>query len=234
MSDLNQERADFAARAQAHDYFADIAVIEVVNGDEESELARARGALTGASGKVGAALLIFAPTLAPKNPNAPAPEYEITMLVRVLVHEPINASARGTRKSADAIARRVRQLYHHCYTGAKSIYNFAGQEPVTMPKGQTAWDIAFVRLAGDETIPAVATPKIANIAAASSVTSTVTCATSGAAIWYTTDGSSPWSGNPAATAYTAPIVSTAACTLRVAAEKAAHLPSSIAQSSITL
>ncbi len=33
---------------------------------------------------------------------------------------------------------------------------------------------------------------------------TITCSTAGASIYYTTDGSFPWSGNPNATLYTAP------------------------------
>ena len=63
----------------------------------------------------------------------------------------------------------------------------------------------------------------------------LTCATSGASIYYTLDGSWPGSGNPEAVLYSAPVTLEAGShDLRVAAQKADHSPSIDISQTITV
>jgi hypothetical protein len=65
------------------------------------------------------------------------------------------------------------------------------------------------------------------------VTVTLSCTTSGAAIYYTTDESFPWSGNTTATLYAAPVTVTASCNFRACAHKAGSISSDVAWAVVT-
>ena len=82
-------------------------------------------------------------------------------------------------------------------------------------------------------LPATATPTFSPVAGAvtSGTTVTMSCATSGAAIHYTTDGSTP---TAASTLYTAPVAVTAAVTLKAIAVAAGHAASAVASASYTI
>jgi hypothetical protein len=66
------------------------------------------------------------------------------------------------------------------------------------------------------------------------VTITLTCATSGAAIYRTLDGSYPWSGNAQATLYAAPFAVASAALLRAVAHKTGMVASDAAAADITI
>lgn len=71
----------------------------------------------------------------------------------------------------------------------------------------------------------VVAPVISPAGTLPSVTVTLTCATSGAAIYYTLDGSHPWSGNTSAALYSTPFTLTEAKTVRAIAYKSGSLAS---------
>ena len=64
-------------------------------------------------------------------------------------------------------------------------------------------------------------------------TVTLACTTTGAAIYYTTDGSYPGSGSTTATLYSVPFILTTACTLRSAAQKDGWQASNLVEANYT-
>ncbi len=230
---IEQDQEDFYQRILADPYFASIFVSAEHKGVTQSEIDQALSVLNPRGGKVGAAVLVLMATLVGDSPNAPGPRSKVRIDVQVIDHPNINLSPDGTGKSCSQIAEQVRMLNHLFRNGNGTVFTFAAQQPVKLADGQTCFVVSFERLAGDSPIP-----KVANIVAnpssgAFSQTITLTCATAGASIYYTTDGSYPSSLNPAATKYLAPFSLDEAATLRAAAECVGCRQSDVTRASFT-
>lgn len=218
MSDpLEIDQVDFAARLAADAYFSDITVLSQFQGVTENDISRALGTLTKKDGKAGACAIVLMPDLKPDGANTPGPLYVIHAVVQVVERPLVNRGATGTGKSAESIGQRVRQLLHHFNNGLGTTYNFDGMEPIPRGVGEISYGVAFTRKAGDDDLIKVRTPKITASAALAPATITITCATSGAVIHYTTDGTPPSPNNPTALPYSAPFNQATAATIRAAA-----------------
>jgi hypothetical protein len=229
---LSRDQDDFFARLSLDSFFAEISVLEQRKGVTESDVEVALSTLNEKAGKIGAVVIVLMPDLVPTEPDAPGPEYRVRSTVQVITQALFNESATGTQKSAEQIAQRVRQLLHRFGTGA-GVFSFAGMEPIAQDAGKVSYGVTFTRLARDEDLPRCGTPLIDPDEGAAPQLVTLTCATAGASLYSTTDGSYPSSANDAATLYTAPFNVATACTLRVAAEKAGMQQSNVAEATFT-
>lgn len=222
LSILELDQLDIYARVQNDPYFsAGVPVLLQLKGITERDVAQAISTANQANGLVGSVVIILMPTLLAQDPDAPGPRYNAVYKVQV-IDWPImrRQPAGGTESSADEIADRVRQILHRFTMGrGQSIY-FGGMEPEVVPDGKVSYILRFKRVGADAPPVSVASVGIAP-AGPGPTTVTLTCATSGAAIWYTIDGSYPGSNRtacPTALLYSAPFAVAAGVTVRAAAE----------------
>lgn len=218
MSDqISQDQLDFHGRLLADAYFTDVEVLLESKGLVEADVDQALGPLNEKGGKTGACVVVLMPTLTPESPDAPGPRFLVRLAVQVLEAPLINRATGGTGKSAAEIAEQVRRLCHHFAAGRGNVYTFAAQEPIAVQDGKVSYAVTFQRVGGDGLARKVATPTCSTSSATAPATVTLACATGGAAIHYTLDGSYPSPANPAALLYSTPVELAAAATVRAAA-----------------
>lgn len=204
---IQQEVADQIA---ADGFFLNIPVLVESLGDAASQIERALGPANGQGGKIGAVVVVTTPTANVSWPEVGGPFFdEIPIAVLVSVNPVTNNDPEaGTGASALAICEEVCSMLHQFYPQSANGPIIA-ERPTIMraPNGGDGEAIIqylcrFKTLGGIQNVlPQVATP----VSHFVSGEYTLTCATAGAAIFYTTDGSNP---NPrTGTLYTAPFVS---------------------------
>lgn len=233
MDPLQQDQEDFAARLNGDAYFADITVLLQRRGVTEADIEQALSVLNEKIGKIGACVVVLKPGLVATDPDAPGPEYRVSLTVQVITQPLFNDDATtGTLKVTEAIAERVRVVLHRFAT-AGGTYSFAAMEPAEVEAGKDSFSVTFTRRAGDYGFTACGLPLISPDEGAVPQLVTLTTATAGASIYYTLDGTYPWSGNPAALLYAAPFNVVAPATLRAVAFKAGLIPSGAAAAAFT-
>jgi len=232
IDDLYQEQLDLAGRLRADANFATIPVLVQRKGVTDSDIEIALSTLNTAGGKIGLVIIVLMPELAPLTPDAPGPEYLVRPAIQVIEDPLLNLGADGTGISAEQTAQWIRQLIHY-FAGRSGLYVCAGMEPVPRGDNRPSYGVRFSRRASDPSYQRCGLPLISPDSGAAPQTVTLTCATAGAALYYTVDGSYPSSANTAAHLYAAPFSVAAACTLRTAAEKSGLQQSGIAEATFT-
>jgi hypothetical protein len=231
MSPRRRLQLDAEARLKADPFFADIAIILQRDGVTEKEIERRLNVQKGRGGKVGACVLVLIPIADVNFPNVPGPRQALTVSFIVLVHPTLNNGTLGTGKEPEDIADKVLALFHQCSFGYGSV--LVGATNAIVPNdsfdGLVGQQVNLTTDAGNSPEAHVKWPTISASAETAPATITLACATSGASIFYTTDGSYPSSTNTAAHTYSAPFNQATAALLRVAAEKADLLPSNVRQ-----
>ena len=221
-------------RLRSSAYFTDIALLPMVRDTTAERIGQQLAAAFGANGKAGAAVMAMLPTLDVDAPNAPGPQFDVIETLLVVVHAEINASSIGTGKHAGTIAREVCRHFHHTRTSSLiQLWNAnrAAIAPATEFAGNLeGWYVSISSKWAQSTPPRCATPTVA--VDGSQVT--LSCATAGAALYYTLDGTYPGSGNPAATLYTAPFTQAAAAEIAVGAELTGLQPSSVHYANLSI
>jgi Chitobiase/beta-hexosaminidase C-terminal domain len=224
LATLQQQCAD---RLQSDPLFANVPVLTERIADIESEVARALGPLNGQSGKTGLVAILLTPTANVNFENVFGPFFDdIKIVVRVIENVPVNQDpATGTNVAAADAAEKICSLLHHFQPDSAS-------GPITAQKPSIAlgndprnlsYDCHFKASGGLTTIPPQAATPAINI---NSGAYTLTCATAGAAMFYTLDGSSPMPRN--GTLYTAPFTPATGQILDVRAFLAGYLISATA------
>lgn len=186
------------------------------------------------NGKAGCGVLVNMPEVQVGHANLPGPEFVTTISFSVVEEPNLNFAPGGTQLSAEEVAQRVAELLHGYAGGNWGGALFAKGAVVTpdtdFPEGLLAYKVTLnLRLVRTQTAR-VATPTVSidgeNL-------TTLACATAGAAIYYTLDGSFPGSGNPAATLYSAPFTPEVGQELRWAAYLSGLLPSEAVHATVT-
>lgn len=217
---------DVAGYLAADAYFADVPVLNIAKGVTASDIEQALGAFNEKSGKAGAAVLVFMPTARAPKPNNAGPALDLQLEVRVFEMPIVNRATGGTGKTAEAIAARVMQLLHHWSPGAGAIVS----EPAAMQPVMQDDTVAYSLFFG---VPC----QLAPLERARPVTFSLgndelqlQCATNGASIYYTTDGTMP---TPDATQYTDAIAAPeSGTTVRAIAFKSGIAASNVTQFTI--
>ncbi len=188
---------------------ADACILVDNAGDIENAVARALQNLTLANGKRGLAVIIMLPEITQAQKNLPGPpmlgKLELQVIEQVLINRD---AANGTLVRSSVAALRVLGALHLQLLGDLLLYG--DTEPVK-PLPVKAGHVSHVVSLHYRLDQVLLTQKCADVAASvgtpvSGVTPvTLTCATAGASIYYTTDGSYPAPTHAAALVYATPI-----------------------------
>lgn len=201
---LEDVKLDLVARLEADAFFSDVHVLYQNEGDLDTDRKNALAGRTSKSGRKGAAVIIHSVDVAEVSGQGPVPQMKLSALIECAETRKLNHSAAGTGKTAAEISARVVQLLnhytpHHLCLGSWHLPSAPVQE-LSLLDGMVGFAVELNNHAHFQAVPKVATPE----AAAGGTSLTLACATAGAAIHYTTDGSYPSSANRAAL-YSSPI-----------------------------
>jgi hypothetical protein len=208
-----------------------LASVSVLLDDEHSPAMRDQvkmGPKNRRGGKSGACVIVRAVgILGLDSGETPTPLMQMAIVCDVVEDVLINAGADGTGWNAGEIVARLVQTLHQShyderFTGLRLSASAPVVELEDEQPGRRGFMVTFA--ASQMQFDVVATCQSVSIAD-SSGTITLTCGTSGATIYYTTDGSYPGSGNAEATAYTTAFEVDAGTVIRAAAEKTGLNPS---------
>ena len=238
LSTLELDQLDIFARLQVDPFFSGgVPVLLELKGITERDILQRIQTANQQNGRVGTLAVVLMPELTADSPDAPGPRYTTIYEIQI-IDFPIlrRQTVGGAMISADECADRVRQILHRFNLGRGQTIYFAGQKVRPVPEGKVSYVCAFRKIGVDYPAVSVASVKI-TLTAGYPATVTLTCATAGAAIWYTIDGSYPGSNpvaSPNATLYTGPfVVQAAGVTIRAAAELSQYQQSqSISQVSL--
>jgi hypothetical protein len=199
MGQLSSIQAGILTLLQAEPYFSDITILEQDAKELEFKIAEAVG-------RIGVCVIIEHPKMTVPNPNVPGPYGAYTVSVFVYENTIINRSDTGTGKVASDIAEYVASTCHLKWFDALAETMKISRDAISMidqggeNNEELVWVVKMETTGGiNLSVPAVATPGIADNG---SGTLTLTCATGGAAMFYTVDNTAPSPRN--GTLYTAP------------------------------
>jgi hypothetical protein len=238
-SQLEQFQTDCAARLSAEEYFEDVSLFvvrprsaaEALLLQTKLEEALSGKAFTG--GKCGVTCTVQMPAATVSEPDLPGPVFDASIVVRVTENPVINMGATGTGKSAEDVALAVLGALHQCVM--ENLVITAAKEALKpqsegLASGKVVYDCNFSRRLTLTPQQKVAQVSITASGVLPDVGVALACATEGAEIYYTTDGSYP---TPAAGIAYAPFTVTAACKVRAAAYLAGFSGSNLAALNIS-
>ena len=232
MSDLllEQLQADIFGALSAVPGLTSAQIISANDGDIEAEVLRKLAPMTGQLR--GLAVIVLLPDLTDAETNLPGPVMAGMIEIQVIEAVILNRGTGGTGIRASTAALRVLGALHHFRIGNHTI--FAKKNSLQSLAGKKGIITYMVRLYLDSISPDnVAKVSLVDIALAGAEM-TLTTTTSGAAIYYTLDGSFPGESNAEATLYTAPVTLTESAQIRAAAYAEDLNPSDIAEESVTI
>lgn len=197
---IDQLPLELAARLQADEYFSDIPVVVAEKGNIRREMERMQAVVTAKSGKLGAAVIVLQIVADDAYDEISQGPMKLFPSFQVIENVELNTGASGTRKSARAIARRIVKVVKPLRLGGLTTeftVDKPGIEPGTIknPDGSNlvSYLVNFRTLEADsDSTEQVASPTLAQVGPQMGIS----CATAGAAIWFTVDESFP--ADPAA------------------------------------
>lgn len=231
MSPRERLQLDLAARLEADPYFDDITVTVVrprasfgfVQIDQL--VAEVLGCIRKKAGKGGASVQVLMPLVDAESTDARGPLIQNAITVRVQELPVHNMGPNGTQKSAEDIADNVVRLLHLFNPGKGNVVYGAPDlmTPTAEFDPRVTIDCRFLQqgaMGGREKVQPVTLT-------AAGYQVTLTTATSGASLYYSTDGAYP------ATLYTAPFTVAAGTTVRAVATKTGLDASNVRELTVT-
>jgi hypothetical protein len=216
-----------ATRIKADGYFAGIPVITDKEPDISSQIQTALSVTNPAGNLSGACVIVMQPFANDFQSDLPGGPLSHLVSILCLEHLILNRDGtRGTGKSVRAMAERLHKLFKH-FTAHGMFSNFVCQEPFIVDASEEiaralqddmlrGVEVRFgTRGFGPEVYQKAALPVITEAGG----TVSISCATEGAAILYTTDGSVPDfpERNAGVEVYSDPFVPLVTCTVRAGA-----------------
>lgn len=228
---LTNQQEELFQRTKADTKLADVTVLNEFKGDIVSGIEEALGLVKKRTNKIGACIILLQAIADPTPIEVAGAVLDTEFTFRVLEDPVTNSGANGTGIRALTICRRLVRI-HHFYQARGMMGIVEAKKPCIVPVTDQFAPVAYeVRFTSSEESfdpnLKVATPAIAPGGGVVPQAVTLSCVTAGAQIYYTVDGSHPWSGNPTALLYAAPINVVAAATLRAGAFKAGMVASNI-------
>jgi hypothetical protein len=198
----------------------------------DSEIENLLRTVKGRNGKIGICAIVGMPTFSVPSPDAPGPVGNVEQSILVLEHPELNSGTSGTGTNAEEVCLEIVQQLHH-FMPASVAQVLTARADAIVPdlsvENLVGYLVTLHTSGGLEKPAKVATPSITRAGSTLPDTVTITCATSGATIRYTTDGSNPSSGNAASLTYSVPFAITVAGEIRAVASKASHHQSNTAR-----
>jgi hypothetical protein len=235
LDDMQQE---LVALLKADEVLSALPILDERLGDINAEVEKQLGISTAVGGKIGACVIVQSPTADDESPavHGGIMETEWTFLV---LEEPVlnDHATKGHRIRALKIARRIVRVCK-LYAATGLCTALVPAKPTIVPFGNPLASIAY-RVAmrttevGQGRNLKVAQPAIASAGSVAPQSVTITCATAGAAIYYTLDGSHPYAGNAQAVLYAGAFNVNAAGTVRARAFKTGYVGSNAAAADFT-
>jgi hypothetical protein len=219
-SQIESVQPDVYCKLLSEPLFENIAVFKIRDKRLDSEVNRALAGLQGRNGKGGASIEVLKPSLKGALPETAGPICTLEQRFLVKEQPSVNQGANGTGLSAEQIAVSLAQTFQLFYLGgamqgfyaAPTFYHY---QPV---KEDAPFLVIAVTLQATFALTALTRTLVP---AASAAAGTVTLADNqpggGSVIYYTTDGSFPGPGNPAALIYSAPFSVAGGSVVRTAA-----------------
>lgn len=223
---LQQLQLDIAAMLKADELFAGVQVIvsrprdaedaTLIQSNIDNALAGWVTVETGETYKGGLAVIVMMSEGEVPAPNVPGPQLELVQTVRVVENPLVNMGADGTQITAEQGALNVLSTLHHWNPGygVLTADSRNALKEVNL-EGKVAYDVRFRRDAGTTPRTFVQRPQITIGGSLASIT----CGTSGAAIYYTLDGSAPSPSTGTLVTTTIDVSELTGSTLRAAAFK---------------
>lgn len=186
---------DIYRRLFAEPYFVDVGVFKLRDGTIQAQIDAAVRGLELQANKAGAAVSVLMAQMRVPDPNVPGPQFNAQITIRCQEYPDINfGSSFGARKSAEELATEVTR--HLQFKGAAGFYSaLYFERDAGTPNYDylplVTYDVTALSTVTTDEMAQVAMP---TIGLAGSIV-TLSCATAGAAIIYTTDDSMPAPAN---------------------------------------
>jgi hypothetical protein len=217
---IESVQPDVVAKILSEGYFANIAVFAVREKRLDTEVSRALSGLQGRNGKGGATIEVLMPTLKSAMPDTAGPVCVLEQMFIVKEQPTVNLGANGTGLTCEEIAVNLAQTFQLFFLGgpmqgfyaAPAFYKYVEEKKDrAFVAIEVVLNATFVLTALQRTVGPAAT------AAALTVSLSDLQPGGGSAIYYTTDGSFPGSGNANAILYTTPFTVASGTVVRTAA-----------------
>jgi hypothetical protein len=227
--------SELQAALEADPFFADIPVIVSDAGNVKAELARKQAIATTKSGRRGAAVIVLQIEAEDEYPEQGFGPLTLRPAFQVIENVEWNHDTNGTKKSHRRIARKIVQIIKPLaligvvteFVPDKPCIEAVDLEPELGPLIKAS-QVNFRTFESDsEVVSQVATPQFAAYPD-STPKFQMTCATAGAAVWWSSDDSFPAPGRAGSALYAAPIgIPAAGITVRAAAYKTGMVGSQV-------
>lgn len=197
---LQRFQLDVAARLEEAAFFANVPIFvlrprsALTAAQIQEKINAALGALTVQNGKAGLCATVQMPTLDTQKQELPGPYLHLKCTVRIQENVLVNMSGNGTQIPCEDAAIAAAQLLHLWTPGGTAGILRAAPETITPNltfEGKVTYDVSIESELELTCLTKTVLPFITE--AGGNIT--ITCADPAAAIWYTLDGSAPWSGN---------------------------------------
>ena len=193
---------ELAARLQTNPFFDDIAIVVAEKGNVAKSYEQAQAVITETSGKRGICVVVLQVVANDLSANLQFGPMIFKPAFQVVENVELNNDDSGTGKSARKVARKIRDVVKNCNLMGLVQDMKAGTpciEPVDlkdMGESVVAYQVNFECLeVSHENQTQVQMPVFVAGTDPQNPTFTMTCATAGAAIWFTTDDSFPYDGD---------------------------------------
>lgn len=160
----------------------------------EDEINQALGGSNMKNGKTGIVAIVMLPDVRPLSMESPGPQLEMIAVIRVMENRLFNEGSTGTGISSSRLGLHISQLLHRRPIQGAWTFKPDGDKMLqeqTLPDDVMVHEVRFVMSRSVEQLEKVSTPVIT--VAGNDLT--ITCATDGALIYYSLDGSWPGQHN---------------------------------------
>src|SRR5580658_10741561 len=219
-SQIESVQPDVYYKLLTEPWFANIAIFKVREKRLDTEVNRALAGLAGRNGKGGASIEVLMPTLKSALPDTPGPVCTLEQKFIVKEQPTVNQGANGTGLSVEQIAVNIAQTFQLFFLGGpmQGFYTAPTFYEYLSAPGDAPFIPLAVTLRATFALTALTRTLVpAASAAAETVTLTDQQPGGGSALYYSTDGSFPGSGNPNAILYSTPFTVASGTVVRAAA-----------------